>query len=73
MEKVEARSMASDGNDRLKVLNDEIQKLMDMEECMWNQRSKTDWLRYGDQNTKYFHCLTIERNKKKKIYFRHRE
>ena len=72
MEKVEARSMASDGNDRLKVLNDEIQKLMDMEECMWNQRSKTDWLRYGDQNTKYFHCLAIERNKKK-IYFRHRE
>ena len=40
MEKVEARSMASGGNDRLKVLNDEIQKLMDMEECMWNQQLK---------------------------------
>ena len=52
MEKTEARSMALGGNDRLKVLNDEIQKLMDMEECMWNQQSKTDWLHYGDQNTK---------------------
>lgn len=35
---------------------------------MWNQRSKSDWLRYGDQNAKYFHCRAIERNKINFIY-----
>ena len=43
-------------NGRNRALNKEIDKLMDMEECMWNQREKTDWLKYGDQNTKYFYC-----------------
>ena len=64
LEKAEARSMAGGGKESLKVLNDEIRKLMDLEECMWSQRFKTDWLRYGDQNTKYFHCCTTERNKR---------
>lgn len=31
---------------------------------MWNLMSKTDWLWYGDQNTKYFHCRAMERNVK---------
>ena len=35
-----------------------------MEDCMWNQRAKVDWLRDGDKNTKYFHCRSTERNKR---------
>ena len=42
LEKVEAWSMAGGGKESLKVLNDEIRKLMDLEECMWSQRFKTD-------------------------------
>lgn len=41
--------------------------LMDLEECMWNQRSKVDWLKHGDLNTKYFHCRATERNKRNLI------
>lgn len=32
----------------MKKLNEEIQKLVDMEECMWNQQAKADWLQDGD-------------------------
>lgn len=38
-----------------------------MEECMWNQRAKADWLREGYQNTEYFHCRSTERNKRNYI------
>ena len=62
-----ARSMAGGGNDRLASLNEELQNLMALKEHMWSQRSKSDWLQYGDQNIKYFHCKASERNKKNYI------
>ena len=56
--------MAGRGHARVQMLHDEIQKLMDMEERMWNQSEKLDWLKYGDQNTKYFHYWAMEKNKR---------
>ena len=49
---VEGDSMARRNHARVKFLYKEISRLMDCEERMWSQRSKTKWLRYGDQNTK---------------------
>ena len=40
---------------------------MDLENCMWNQRSKTEWLRNGNQNMKYFHSKASKRKKKNTI------
>ena len=61
----ESDSMAGrGGHARIKAHTVEIHKLMEKEECMWHQRSRTDWLKFGDQNTKYFHCRAIERNKR---------
>ena len=54
--KVEASSMMGGDHVKVKSLSEEIENLMKLEECMWNQRAKSDWLKYGDQNTKYFHC-----------------
>ena len=62
--KAEAEALSGCGNGQVKILQDEINKLMDMERCMWNQRSKSDWLRDGDQNSKYFHCRATDRNKR---------
>lgn len=56
--------MAGRRHERVQVLNEEIDNLMDMEECMWNQRAKTNRLKYGDQNTKYFQCQSSKRNKR---------
>ena len=44
--------MAGRGNIRLQVFSNDIKKLMDLEECMWNQRSKVDWLKHADLNMK---------------------
>lgn len=43
---------------------EEINKLMELEECMWNQCFKTKWSRHGDLNTKYFHYRATKRNKR---------
>ena len=31
---------------------------------MWQQRSKVQWLKNGDQNTKFFHRTTTQRKRK---------
>ncbi|XP_065626539.1 uncharacterized protein LOC136066332 [Quercus suber] len=67
LENAEACSMGGGGNERLASLNEELQNLMALEECMWSQRAKLDYLQYGDQNTKYFHCRALERNKRNYI------
>ena len=54
--KAEASSLVEGDQDKVKSLSEEIENLMKLEECMWSQRAKSDWLKYGDQNTKYFHC-----------------
>ena len=65
--KVEGESMGGRGHTRVKVLTNEIQNLLQNEEVMWHQRAKNDWLKFGNQNTKYFHCRATDRNKRKFI------
>lgn len=55
--------MAGRGHDQVQMLTEDIKTLMDLEECMWNQRSKTKYLSHGDQNAKYFHCRATKWNK----------
>lgn len=67
---------------RAKILNDnatksvreemdqisaEIEKLTDMEETHWKQRSRVNWLGQGDRNTAYFHGYASGRKKKNNI------
>ena len=65
--KAEGELMGGRGHTWVKVFTDEIQNLLEKEEVMWHQRAKNDWLKFGDQNTKYFHCRATDRNKKKFI------
>ena len=62
--KAEGVSMGGRDHSWVKILTAEIHVLMEKEEVMWYQRAKNDWLKFGDQNTKYFHCRATDRNKR---------
>ena len=66
---VEAKSatIVSGQNGRVKELKEEINILLDREARMWSQRSRTLWLKNGDNNTKIFHCQATKRHRKNKI------
>ena len=49
LEYAERLSVLGGSNGRMKELNEEIRRLTDLEECMWSQRAKADWLCDGDQ------------------------
>ena len=54
--KIQAISHRNDsfGNSERKRLRKELDDLQDKEEISWRQRSRVEWLKEGDQNTKYF-------------------
>ncbi|XP_075656653.1 uncharacterized protein LOC142626825 [Castanea sativa] len=55
--------MAGTNHDRVQTLKGEVYDLMVKEECLWHQRSQTDWLKSGNLNIVYFHSHATQRNK----------
>ena len=54
-------------SDNLIQLKKEINSLMDKEERMWRQRSRTLYLKDGDRNTRFFHCRATQRRRRNLI------
>ena len=56
------------GMRRLEVqLQEELSRILNKEEVMWFQHSRTMWLSDGDRNTMYYHMKTLARRKRNKI------
>jgi hypothetical protein len=52
----------------MKAVQKELQHLLDSEDMQWRQRAKSDWLRDGDRNTRYFHECANARRKTNRIH-----
>ncbi|TXG58188.1 hypothetical protein EZV62_016017 [Acer yangbiense] len=51
----------------IRSLEREVEGLYDCEEIYWKQRSRAEWLKVGDRNSKYFHSKAMARKKKNLI------
>uniref|UniRef100_A0A2N9ETE5 Reverse transcriptase domain-containing protein n=1 Tax=Fagus sylvatica TaxID=28930 RepID=A0A2N9ETE5_FAGSY len=63
----ETNAIQGGSMDRVKLSKSEINFLLDKEERMWRQRSRTSWLKNGDRNTRYFHGHASQRRRRNRI------
>ncbi|XP_061368719.1 uncharacterized protein LOC133311659 [Gastrolobium bilobum] len=48
-------------------LRKELSDILDQDEQLWHQKSKGDWIRDGDRNTRFYHTSTLIRRKRNKV------
>ncbi|XVF69935.1 hypothetical protein PTKIN_Ptkin11bG0120800 [Pterospermum kingtungense] len=52
---------------RSEMARKELESLLEKEELYWLQRSRIDWLNYGNQNTTFFHRQASYRKRKNAV------
>ena len=66
--KAEMVAMNTGLNTQVRELKDEIEILLDKENRMWLQHSKTLWAVQGDCNTRFFHSKATNKYRKNFIH-----
>jgi hypothetical protein len=50
-----------------KRLQHELNVILSQEEALWFQKSRAQWIKDGDRNTRYYHLKTLTRRRRNKI------
>jgi hypothetical protein len=69
LEEAKIQAMVSGSFVEVQALEKELHVIYEREEVMYKQRSRQDWLRYGDTNTKYFQNRATHSRRKNTIQF----
>ena len=59
--------MTKDDVRRERACQEALEELLDREELMWAQKARTNWILYGDRNTRYFQTVVRQRRSKNRI------
>ncbi|KAJ6925966.1 hypothetical protein NC651_010415 [Populus alba x Populus x berolinensis] len=64
----ESRDLSADELFRSNIISDSLRTLYRMQESAWHQKSRVQWCKLGDRNTRFFHLSATTRQKKNQIF-----
>lgn len=64
---LQGSDMSEEGFIEVQQLIEELKVVWGREEKYWHQRSRINWMKYGDKNTRFFHQSTLQRRRRNKV------